>query len=81
MERMDYEWHYYIGGNCALQRRKYGGLLATITHTEQGVYEAAINRKNQAYPLAENFISVGIFNATDEAQNVIETILEDIWEK
>ena len=77
MERMDYEWHYYIGGNCALKRRKYGGAIATIDHAKQGAYEAFILRDHDPYKR----LSVGIFNNTDEAQNVIETILGNIWEK
>ena len=77
MDLADYEWHYYSGGNCALKRRKYGGVLATIIHNNQGIYEAAINRKDQVYPREENFISVGVFNDSNEAQAVINQILEE----
>lgn len=77
MERMDYQWHYYIGGNCVLKRRKYGGAIAAIDHAEQGVYEAFILRDHDSYKA----ISVGVFNDSNEAQNQIETILGDIWEK
>lgn len=72
---MDYEWHYYIGGSCTLRRKKYGGVLARIEHVEQGVYEAFINRKN---PDEESdYISVGVFNNSNEAQAIINQILEE----
>lgn len=78
MDRADYEWHYYIGGNCALNRRKYGGVpLAIIQHVEQGVYEAYILRGDD---LSDPW-SVGIVNDSNEAQNLIEQALEHLWEK
>lgn len=70
---MDYEWHYFIGGNCALVRRKYGGSIASIKHIEQGVYEAFILRDHDPY----KEISVGVFNDSNEAQAVINQILEE----
>lgn len=74
----DYEWHYYIGGSCALKRRKYGGILASIVHEKQGVYESFISRKGAlTYPKEEDFISVGVFNDSNEAQAVINQILEE----
>lgn len=81
MDRADYEWHYYIGGACGLQHRKLHTHKALIHHIEQGVYEALISRKDGDYPEEEDFISVGVFNDSNEAQNQIETILGDIWEK
>jgi len=81
--RSDYEWHYHVGGNCGLRRRKTGELTAIICHVEQGVYEALINRRmGQNKSLQKSsYISVGVFNDSNEAQNQIETILGDIWEK
>lgn len=77
MDKRDYEWHYYIGGNCSLTRRKYGGHLATIEHIEQGVYEAVVYRdQHLGKP-----ISVGVFNDSNEAQEVIHQVLEPLWEK
>lgn len=81
MERMDYEWHYYIGGNCGLRHRKSNQTIAMIYHVVQGTYEALINRKPNEFLHEKNFISVGVFNDSNEAQNQIETILGDIWEK
>lgn len=72
---MDYEWHYYIGGDCSLKRRKYGGVLARIEHVEQGVYEAFINRKN--IDEEADYISVGVFNDSNHAQAIINQILEE----
>ena len=72
---MDYEWHYYIGGNCALKRKKYGGVLALIEHQSQGVYEAHINRKN--FDEEADYISVGVFNDSNHAQAIINQILEE----
>lgn len=79
MERMDYEWHYYIGGNCSLRHRKTNEQIAQISHVEQGSYEALVNRKmGQNKSLQKSsYISVGVFNDSNEAQNVIETILEE----
>ena len=78
MDRADYEWRYFIGGDCALTRRKYQGLdLARIKHVEQGVYEAIILRNRDPNKLW----SLGIYYDSDEAQEVIEQALEPLWEK
>lgn len=77
MNRMDYEWHYFIGGDCALMRRKYGGALARIYQGEQGIFEAMILREHNPYKP----ISLGIVNDSNEAQNLIEQALEHLWEK
>ena len=73
----DYEWHYYIGGSCGLRHRKMHYHKALIHHVVQGSYEALISRKDGDYPKEEDFISVGIFNDSNEAQAVINQILEE----
>lgn len=73
MDRLDYEWHYYIGGRCALKRRKYGGVIATIEHIDQGVYEAFILRDHSPYKRW----SLGIFTNSDQAQSIIEQVLKE----
>ena len=77
MDKADYEWHYFIGGNCSLRRRKYGGSLAIIQHKEQGVYEAQILRDHDAYKLW----SLGVYNDSNEAQEAVEQALQPLWEK
>ena len=79
MERADYEWHYYIGGNCSLQPRKGGRNVAKIIHVEQGKYEALLLRWEQ-WSQAEPW-SLGIYNDSNEAQAVIEQTLQPLWEK
>lgn len=69
----DYEWHYYIGGDCSLKHRKTHKRIAHIFHEEQGMYEARILRGED--PLRT--ISVGVFNDSNEAQEVINKILEE----
>lgn len=73
----DYEWHYYIGGNCSLRHRKSNQTAAMIHHVVQGSFEALISRKQGTYPKEEDFISVGVFNDSNEAQEVINKILEE----
>ena len=77
MDRADYEWHYFIGGDCALMRRKYGGALARIYQRKQGIFEAMVLREHDPYKP----ISVGVFNDSNEAQEVIHQVLQPIWEK
>ena len=77
MDRADYEWHYYIGGNCALKRRKYGGAIANIVHIEQGVYEASFFRDGDVYKTW----SLGIYQDSNEAQKALEKALQPLWEK
>ena len=77
LDSKDYEWHYFIGGDCALMRRKYGGALARIYQREQGIYEAMILRELDPYKP----IPLGIFNDCNEAQDVIHKALEPLWEK
>jgi len=71
----DYEWHYYIGGNCALKRRKYGQVVAVINHETQGSYEAFILRGD--IDELKDPISVGVFTDSNEAQAIINQILEE----
>ena len=77
MNRADYEWHYFIGGDCALIRRTYGGALARTYQREQGIFEAMILREHNPY----KSVSLGIFTDSNEAQAVIEKALENLWEK
>ena len=72
----DYEWHYFIGGNCSLIRRKYGGAIANIVHVEQGIYEANIFRDGDV----NKPWSLGMFTDSKQAQDVINTTLENIHE-
>jgi hypothetical protein len=80
---LDYEWHYYIGGNCSLKHRKTREQIALIHHVELGIYEALINRKQgQNKSLQKSsYISVGIFNDSNEAQAVINQILEEKFDE
>lgn len=77
MNRIDYEWRYYIGGNCSLSRRKYDGTIAKIDHFEQGKYEAILLRDGDPYKPW----SLGIYTDSNKAQEVIEKALEHLWEK
>jgi hypothetical protein len=77
MDKRDYEWHYFIGGDCALIRRKYGGAIARIYQREQGIYEAMILREHNPYKT----VPLGVFNDSNEAQEVIHQVLEPVWEK
>lgn len=79
MKRIDYEWAYFIGGNCALRQRKGGRSPARINHIEQGKYEALILRWEK-WGMGEPW-SLGIFNTPEEAIEVIEKVLEEVWEK
>jgi hypothetical protein len=72
---LDYEWHYYIGGDCGLKHRKSHSPIAQIFHKEQGMYEAMIVRKVRHETL--DLFSVGVFNDSNEAQAVINQILEE----
>ena len=76
MDKRDYEWHYFIGGDCSLTRRKYGGTLARIHHIEQGIYEARILREHDP---SKPWI-VGMFTDSDKAQEIIHRALEPLWE-
>lgn len=77
MDKADYEWRYYIGGDCSLTRRKYGGSLAKVYQREQGIFEAMILREHDPYKP----ISVGVFTDSNEAQEAVHNALEPIWEK
>ena len=79
MKRSDYEWAYFIGGNCALRQRKGGRSPARIDHIEQGKYEALLIRWKQ-WGMEEPW-SLGVFDTSEEAEATIEKVLEDIWEK
>jgi hypothetical protein len=76
MDRADYEWYYYIGGDMGLKRRKYGGTLAYVHHHIQGQYEAVISREETQTPW-----TLGIFSSPDEAQEAVEQVLQPLWEK
>ena len=79
MDRADYEWHYFIGGNCMLRLRKGGRSAAKINHIEQGKYEAVVLRWEQ-WGSAEPW-SLGVFDTPEEAEEVIEKTLQPLWEK
>jgi len=76
MDRADYEWRYYIGGNCSFSNR-FGGTIAKITHVEQGVYEAILLRDSDPYKPW----SLGMYDESNKAEAVIEKVLEEVWEK
>jgi hypothetical protein len=73
----DYEWHYYIGGDCKLKHRKTHKPLAYIKHETQGVYEALVIRNVSWDGLTEDVFPLGVFNDSNEAQEVINKILEE----
>jgi len=79
MNKLDYEWHYFIGGDCALMPRRQGKEIARIYHREQGVYEAVLCRWNGS-KRAEPF-PLGIVYSPDEAQEIIHQALQPLWEK
>lgn len=74
---LDYEWHYYIGGDCGLKHRKTHKPLAYIKHEAQGIYEALIIRRVSDDGFDEDVFPVGVFNDSNEAQAVINQILEE----
>ena len=77
MDRADYEWAYFVGGNCALRFRKGGRSLARIDHIEQGVYEAFLLRWKQ-WDSADPW-SLGIYDNPEKAIEVIEQALQPLW--
>lgn len=79
MRRSDYEWVNYIGSGCALRARKGGRSAAQINHIEQGKYEALILRWEQ-WGMADPW-SLGVFDSLEEAEEVIENVLQPLWEK
>ena len=83
MRRSDYEWVNYIGGSCGLRHRKTNTTDARIEHTEQDSYEALIMRRDETSPSRwlKGYVSLGVFNSSEEAEAVIEKVLEDVWEK
>lgn len=81
MRRSDYEWVNYIGGNCGLRHRKTNTIDARIEHIEQGLYEALIIRREGSMRWLKDPVSLGVFNSPEEAEAVIEKVLEDVWEK
>lgn len=74
MNFRDYTWHYYIGGDMELKRRKYGGHLAYVHHHTQGQYEAVIFRGEKS------LWTLGCFDQPNEAQEAVEKVLEPLWE-
>lgn len=78
MNRIDYEWRYFIGGDMALDRRKHGDRLAYIRHFVQDRYEALLSRGR--FGEKEPW-SIGVYCNPDEAQQAVEKALEDRWEK
>ena len=80
MDLSDYEWHYFIGGNCGLQHRKLPYHIAYIYHLEQGIFEAVLNREKNWMAGGIDPFSLGIFDSPDEAQRIIETTLTNLQE-
>jgi hypothetical protein len=78
MDRADYEWANFIGGDCALRPRKGGRFVARINHIEQGKYEAVVLRWEQ-WGSAEPW-SLGVFDTSEEAEAIIEKALQPLWE-
>ena len=76
MDRADYEWHYYIGGDCGLKHRKLPKRIAYIYHREQGQYEAVLVRNTDWHGNIVDTWSLGIFTDSKQAQDVINTTLE-----
>jgi hypothetical protein len=73
----DYEWHYYIGGDCGLKHRKLPERIAYIYHREQGQYEATLIRNQDLHGNIIDTWSLGIFNDSNKAQAIINEILEE----
>lgn len=78
MKRSDYEWAYFIGGNCALRRRGGGRSAARVDHTEQGKYEALVLRWNRW--TADEPWSLGVFDTPEAAIEIIEQVIQPLWE-
>lgn len=83
MKRSDYEWVNYIGGDCGLRHRKTHTVEARIEHIEQGLYEALLMRRDESSSIRwlKDPVSLGVFNSSEEAEAVIEKVLEEVWEK
>ena len=75
MQKADYQWRYYIGGNCSLSNR-FGGSIAKIDHVEQGVYEAILLRESDPYKPW----SLGMYDESNKAQEAVHQALEPLWE-
>ena len=58
MDRADYEWRYYIGGDCGLKHKKTSKPIGYIFHKEQGVYEAVLVRNVSWDGLIEDLLTV-----------------------
>lgn len=79
MDRADYEWRYYIGGDCGLKHKKTSKPIGYIFHKEQGVYEAVLVRNVSWDGLIEDLFPLGIFNDSNKAQDVIHEALQPHW--
>ena len=71
----NHEWHYYIGGNCALKERNQNKkVVARIEHVEQGVYEAILVRREEKYHNVKDYFPLGTFNNETDAMKSIERV-------
>jgi hypothetical protein len=81
MDRADYEWHYYIGGDCKFKHRKLNKPIGYIYHRRQGEYEAVLVRNVSWDGLTEDVFPLGIFTDSNQAQDVVNKALQPLWEK
>ena len=78
----DYEWLYYIGGDCGFRDIKQNHVIARINHIVQGTYEALLVRREDDWPRSiKGYFPLGRFDNPESAQEVIESVVYDGYYK